>query len=157
MTVNINIMDTDSVQNGVSDLMDYQQRLADRATEICRRLAEFGRPVAEVGFASVDYDGTKDVKVTVERVENGYAVKADGETVLFLEFGAGATYGYGHPRPEQYGPGTYPSDKGHWDDPDGWYWKHGERSKGNAPSEAMFNAERRITDEIVRIVNEVLQ
>ncbi len=48
------------------------------------RVAEYGREYAELGYGG-------EVSVTLEPIENGYAIVASGQAVGFLEFGAGAT------------------------------------------------------------------
>ena len=88
--------------------------------------------------------------------ENGYTVRASGEDVLFIEFGAGARYGYGHPEAAEngMGPGTYPG-KGHWDDPNGWTIPNGQHTYGNRPGMPMYNAVKTIEQQIEQIVREV--
>lgn len=136
--------------------------------ELLKRLAELGVEKAEVGFSKAVYDGKKDISVSVKQIENGYAVLAEGESVLFIEFGAGARYGYGHPKPMQYGPGTYPSTKGrrdsegnfhlNWEHPNGWWTPKeagGEHTYGNPPSAAMYHAAQDMEREIASIAKEV--
>jgi hypothetical protein len=53
------------------------------------------------------------------------------------------------------GPGTYPEGKGHWDDPNGWYYTHGQKSYGNPPAMAMVKAIERMTEEITTIARDV--
>lgn len=134
-----------------------KQRWLDRKTdEVCRRLADMGATKAEVNFAAAYYDGPEDHVITVEnRGKNTYAVVASGTTVLFVEFGSGLI-GYGHPEPNGYGPGTYPG-KGHWDDPDGWWYGHGEHSHGNPPNMPMYNTVKELEDELERVVMEVFE
>ena len=84
------------------------------------------------------------------------AVVASGEGALFLEFGAGYLMGYGHPEPLGYGPGTYPG-KGHWDDPNGWYYEHGKKSYGNPPTAAMYNARKIIQQNLKDLAKGILQ
>ena len=134
-----------------------KQRWLDRKTdEVCRRLADMGATKAEVNFAAAYYDGLEDHVITVEnRGKNTYAVVASGTTVLFVEFGSGLI-GYGHPEPNGYGPGTYPG-KGHWDDPDGWWYGHGEHSHGNPPNMPMYNTVKELENELERVVREVFE
>lgn len=155
MTIDVNLFDPTSVQHAAEQLQAYADDLQNRANEICRRLADLGAERASVGFSEADYDGTNDVRVSVEPIENGYAVHASGNAVLFIEFGAGVTRGYGHPRPEGYGPGTYPG-KGHWNDPKGWYYAHGQKSWGNPPAAAMYYAEQEVAEAVQRVAEEVL-
>lgn len=147
-------------------LRSYSSSLEDKCMELCKRLADVGVPIARATYATFPYDGTKDYKITAEPTENGYKVLAEGQTVLFLEFGAGVTYGYGHPKARELGmgPGTWsdgPDGKGHWDDPNGWYLPlsagkgRGYKSMGNAPTMGMYYAAQNMKDQIETIAREV--
>ena len=154
MTVDVNVFDYASVSRAQRRLDEYFADLIEKANTVCERLATIGAVRASLDFSRAIYNGTNDVSVSVEPIENGYAIHARGNAVLFIEFGSGATYGYGHPEPEGYGPGTYPG-KGHWDDPNGWWYGNHEHSYGNPPAQAMYNAKRDIQAEVQRIADEV--
>ena len=154
MTVDVNIFDYASVSRAQRRLDEYFADLIEKANTVCERLATIGAVRASLDFSRAIYNGTNDVAVTVEPIDNGYAIHAMGNAVLFIEFGSGASYGYGHPEPEGYGPGTYPG-KGHWDDPNGWWYGNHEHSYGNPPAQAMYNAKRDIQAEVQRIADEV--
>ena len=158
ISVGLSIADIDSA---ISKISDYKKEIDRNVNEVCRRLAQFGVTVAEASYSGAAYLGNKDVSVTMEQTQHGYAVKADGKTALILEFGAGVTYGYGHPQADQFGfgPGTYPNQK-HAMDPKGWYLPKsagGEHTYGNAPSMSMYNAAKDIEREVQRVVREVFQ
>ena len=150
--------------NGVDELIkgvqEYKEWLNRKSHELAERLASIGATQANLGFASALYDGNQDYEVSVEPVsETEYIVRANGETVLFVEFGAGITYGYGHPEAgtNGMGPGTYPG-KGHWDDPNGWYIpkEHGGgHTYGNPPNAPMYNAVKTLEQQIQGIIREV--
>lgn len=154
MTVDVNVFDYASVSRAQRRLDEYFADLIEKANRVCERLATIGAVRASLDFSRAIYNGTNDVAVTVEPIDNGYAIHATGNAVLFIEFGSGASYGYGHPEPEGYGPGTYPG-KGHWDDPNGWWYGNHEHSYGNPPAQAMYNAKRDIQAEVQRIADEV--
>ena len=155
LTIRINGFNRHSVRNAITKLKKYQTTSNQQVNEACMKVADFGSKWAQSLFDSVgkgNYDGNYDVTVTAEPTQDGARVVASGETVLFIEYGAGVHRGYGHPDPQGYGPGTYPG-KGHWNDPNGWWYRHGERTLGNPPSAAMYYAEqamRRELDNIVR-------
>lgn len=148
------------IQKIQDELVVYRKWQEEKARELAERLASLGATVASIRFSRAVYTGKKDVDVTVEELPNGYKVKADGESVLFIEFGSGVTYGYGHPEAGEFGmgPGTYPDGKGHWDDPKGWYLPKsagGGHTFGNPPSMPMYEARKAIEQELPRIVKEV--
>lgn len=148
------------IQKIQDELMVYRKWQEEKARELAERLAALGATVASIRFSRAVYTGKKNVEVTVEALPNGYKVKADGESVLFIEFGSGVTYGYGHPEAGEFGmgPGTYPDGKGHWDDPKGWYLPKsagGGHTFGNPPAMPMYEARKAIEQELPRIVKEV--
>ena len=149
-TIQLNGKGVDDMIRGVGA---YQKWLVRKSNELARRLAEIGAVKAEVNFDAAYYDGEEDHTISVERIGSGYKVIASGETVLFVEFGSGLI-GYGHPEPQGFGPGTYPG-KGHWDDPDGWYYAHGKKSHGNPPNMPMYNTVKELERELDRVVREV--
>lgn len=146
-----------SINKAIKEIKKLDAEWDRKINEVFRRLAEIGATKASLWFSRAVYTGDNDVSVSVEPIENGYSIIASGEAVLFIEFGSGVTYGYGHPEPMEYGPGTYPG-KGHWDDPNGWYLpksKGGEHTYGNPPSAAMYRTGKELQQEILRIAREV--
>lgn len=157
ITVPLSVSGITQLQGAVKKYRLWQEQ---KATELLDRLALLGASTASVRFARAIYTGLKDVSVTVEPITNGYVIKAEGESVLFLEFGSGIRYGSGHPENAEYGmgPGTYPDGKGHWDDPKGWWIPKsagGGHTYGNPPAMAMYEARKAIEQELVRVVKEV--
>lgn len=153
-------------ESGIQKIQDeltvYRKWQEEKARELAERLAALGATVASIRFSRAVYTGKKDVEVTVEELPNGYKVKADGESVLFIEFGSGVTYGYGHPEAGEFGmgPGTYPNGKGHWNDPKGWYLPKsagGGHTFGNPPAMPMYEARKAIEQELPKIVKEVFR
>ena len=141
----------------VSSLEEYQQRLGEKGNLLVRTLAQMGTELAGHGFSGAAYDGSANVTVTwEERGDMAAAVVASGDAALFLEFGAGYLMGYGHPEPLGYGPGTYPG-KGHWNDPNGWYYEHGKKSYGNPPTAAMYNARKEIAINLKDLAKGILE
>lgn len=163
MVKRINVkLSTKSIDSAIAELNAYKRQLPVWIDEICSRLAALGATKVSLGYARAIYTGNKDVTIMVEPIPNGYAIKARGESVLFIEFGAGVTYGYGHPAAKEYGmgPGTYPSDKGHWNNPGGWWIPKengGGHTYGNPPAAIMYRTANELRDEVARIVQEVLR
>lgn len=161
-TIRINGISDSNIKDAVQELKQYAEWVRRKESELITRLAERGRDVASIKFASAQYDGTNDVSVRVDSTGSVAVIYAEGEAVAFIEFGSGAMMGYGHPDAGKHGlgPGTWSMDeglggKGHWDDPNGWYYKHGEKSHGNPPAMAMYDAVQTITAELTTIAREV--
>lgn len=153
-------LNTRSIDAAIKTLQEYQQSLDRKRDELCRRLAQMGAVSVSLGYSRAVYSGEKDITVSVEPIENGYAILAEGESVLFVEFGAGVTYGYGHPQAGELGmgPGTYPEGKGHWDSPNGWWLPKesgGGHTYGNPPSLTMYQTARDLQDAVLRVAKEV--
>lgn len=166
--ININVLDVRTLDQARIDLRTYIADLEEKANTLCNRLSTIGAVRASLDFSRAIYNGVNDVEVSVEAIPNGYAIHATGGAVLFIEFGSGVKHGGGHPRPEGYGPGTYPG-KGHWNDPKGWWFPNGAvsaqgktsdaytHSYGNPPAAAMYNAEQEVINSIEQIAREVFE
>lgn len=148
------------IEKVIKEVENYKQWLAQKSEVLCERMATLGATHASLSFSRAAYTGIKDAQITVEPTAKGYVVRAEGESVLFVEFGSGITYGSGHPDAAKYGmgPGTYPDGKGHWDDPRGWWLpkeKGGGHTFGNPPAAPMYNAVKTIESQLKQIVKEV--
>ena len=153
-------LSTEALDRMLQQIRTYTDELQVKAKKLCEQLAYLGATGASLGFSQAFYVGNKDFSVSVEETEGGYNILANGDTILFLEFGAGIKYGYGHPLAGDfgYGPGTYPPTdpkNPHWDDPNGWYIPGGEKSYGNPPHMPMYNAAQEIKREVERVAREV--
>jgi hypothetical protein len=83
-------------ESGLETLIRECERIISlpaRMDAVCARLAQMAAEEAGRRFASVRYVGDVDLNVTWQKRGNGYAVVASGQTVAFLEFGAGISAG----------------------------------------------------------------
>ena len=156
-----------SIDAVIREIDSYEKKLDEKKYLLCRRLAEMWVEIASNQYAAAQYDGPKDVSVEVIQVEGGYSIQVGGESVLFIEFGAGTTYsGTQHPLAWQYGmgPGTWEpkhyQKKGvaNWENPNGWYLpkeKGGGKTYGNPPSMTIYNTGNEIRRAIERVAKEV--
>lgn len=159
MKITIGI-DGSGVEEAIRRVEQRQKWFEERTQELAMRLASLGATYASLEYSRAVYTGPNDVEVEVkESGKNAYKVIANGEAVLFIEFGSGLIGG-GHPEPLGYGPGTYPG-KGHWDDPNGWWLPrnkndgHSQHTFGNPPAAAMYNARKQVVEDLERIAKEV--
>lgn len=153
-------LSTSGIETLQNELEAYSRWQQEKAKLLMKRLAALGVRTATIRFNATDYIGIRDAHVTAEPTGNGYVVKANGESVLFLEFGSGVRYGHGHPEEHAFGmgAGTYPDGKGHWDDPKGWWLpkeKGGWHTYGNPPGRAMYTARKEIVRQLPELVKEV--
>lgn len=159
-TIRINGISEATIEAAAQELHRYAEWVSRKEAELITKLAERGKSVAEIKFASAKYDGTNDVSVRADSTGSVAVIYAEGEAVAFIEFGSGAKEGYGHPQAGEhgFGPGTWSTGetgKGHWDNPNGWYYEHGKKSHGNPPAMAMYDAVQTMTAEITSIAREV--
>ena len=149
----------ESIGSAVKELKRYAKWVMKKEEELRLRLAMVGATVASIHFARAIYSGSNDISVRVDNTGSVAVIYAEGQSVAFIEFGAGATYGYGHPQAGEFGvgPGTYPDGKGHWNDPNGWWFGSGQHTYGNPPAAAMYAAVREITEKVTEIAKEVFR
>ena len=162
MKIVIDPFDPKSVSNAIKELDRYKKWVQEKEEILRQRLAHLGATVASIEFSRAIYNGTNDVSVRVDDDRRKATIFAEGSAVLFIEFGSGEKYGGGHPDAGKfgYGPGTYsdgPNGKGHWKDPQGWYFSHGQHSFGNPPAMAMVHARDAILEQLTAIAREVFQ
>lgn len=158
MTKKITIdLSAKSIDSALKEVRKYKAWVLEKEKELRQRLAMLGASVASIKFSTAIYNGTNDVTVRVEDDGSTATIYAEGQSVAFIEFGAGAKYGYGHPQAGEFGvgPGTYPDGKGNWDNPKGWYIPGGEHTYGNPPAQAMYLAVQAITEQVTMIAKEV--
>ena len=162
MKITMNVYDEASIQAAMEELTRYKKWVLEKETLLRQRLAMIGASVASIAFRRAIYNGTNDASVRVDDTGSVAVIYAEGEAVLFIEFGSGARYGYGHPEAEKhgYGPGTYsdgPEGKGHWDAPKGWWYGSSQHTYGNPPAKAMLHARDAIVEQLTRIAREVFR
>ena len=162
MNVTVNVFDPRDMKIATDEIAEYLADLQEKGNQICERLASIGALRASIGFSSAIYPGVNDVSISVEPISNGWAIHARGNAVLFIEFGAGATLGYGHPeaKAEGYGPGTYNPDyptpeNPNWRNPKGWWYGDGQHTYGNPPAAAMYYAKEEVIRNIEQVAREV--
>lgn len=161
MKIRIDPFDKKSIANAIKQVEQYKKDFIAKETEFVRRLKELGVSVAEIGFATADYDGVNDVLIAETQNGNRAAVIAYGETVGFIEFGTGIKFREWDNSGMEYTPpahGTY--GKGRGKTPHGWYFNQHEgagaqHTYGNPPAEAMRTALDRMVESVIQIAREV--
>ena len=156
-------LDPGDIENAIKELQAYEQDLDAKCQEVCERLASLGAVSVSLGFARAIYTGDNDFSVDVQQQDNKYMVIVSGETVLFIEFGAGIlASSQVHPKSAEFGMGigTYPGQK-HAFDEKGWYLPrektggHLVHTFGNPPNMPVYNTAKDLRAEISRVVTEV--
>lgn len=158
--ITISLFDPNSISNAIKEIENYQKWVERKKKELMERLAKIGVERATLNFSQAIYDGVNDVQVYSVNNGNEWRIIADGTAVAFIEFGAGARYGDGHPLNGEFGtgPGTYPEGKGHWNDPEGWFFFNGAgytHTYGNPPNMAMYDTYKYLQENLTNIAREV--
>ena len=161
MKIVVNPFDIKSINNAIKQIDQFQREFELKEQEFVRRLAEVGVSVATTGFQMADYDGEKDVVVSMNQAGTQATIVASGKTVGFIEFGTGVRYpewsggeavSYTPPAHGSYG-------KGKGANPHGWWFTAGagasQHTYGNMPAEAMLTARDKMIEEVTRIAREV--
>lgn len=159
MKIVIDPFNIKSIDAALAELAKYKKWVLLKEKELRERLTMLGATVASIEFSRAIYSGTNDVSVRVSDDGKTATIYAEGSSVAFIEFGAGAKYGNGHPMNAEFGtgPGTYPDGKGHWNDPNGWWYGSGQHTFGNPPAMAMVHARDKIVEQVTEIAREVFR
>lgn len=153
-------LDAAAIGKAIKGLNAYNAWVKRKTAELMERLATIGAMEATVRFSRAYYDGEKDVSVSVEPIPNGWKIVAAGQSVCFLEFGAGVYYNGSEPYPSRPpgvdGIGEYGQGKGKqntW----GYYAENGDLvlTHGTPAAMPMLHASRVMEKEIMRIAREV--
>lgn len=167
--INVDICDGATIDAAIARLQAIESELAEnKVREFCRKLAESGADVVNMIYSGgVPYAGDIDVATTVEESGNGYAIRAFGSALGFIEFGTGAGYPLGEFANQVGAPahGTYgqkrgahppwlyagePGTLGRASKKPGLYW-----TDGNPPANAFPQAVERIKGDIGIVAQEV--
>ena len=154
-------LSVDSIDAAIKELTAYRNSLEMKKNKLLEELANIGVREASVRYTTAMYDGVNDTDVSLEMTATGYAIKATGQAVFFIEFGAGVYHNsgepYPNPRPEGVvGIGQY--GKGHgkrqaW----GFVDESGELviTHGNPAAMPMWYASEEMQNNILKIAREV--
>jgi hypothetical protein len=150
-----------SIENAIEELKAFRDSFELKKSRLVEELANIGVREASVRFTTAMYDGVNDSSVTLEPIADGYCIKAEGNAVAFIEFGAGVYHNpgepYPNPRPDGIvGIGEY--GKGHGKR-QAWGYKDetGEVviTRGNPAAMPMWYASEEMRSKILKIAQEV--
>jgi hypothetical protein len=154
-------LSTKSISQAIKELKAYRDSLESRKQQLLDELANIGVREASVRFTTAIYDGVNDSDVTLEVIDNGYRIVAEGKAVAFIEFGAGVYHNpsepYPKPRPEGIvGIGEYGKGMGKrqaW----GFHDESGELviTHGNPAAMPMWYASEEMRNSILKIARKV--
>ena len=163
-------LDPKVIDNAIKRLKSYQKDLKKKCEMLVKRLAEYGATAAKIKFDSavIDaYDGSTGlmngyfgknsaVEVVTSKTAEGYDIVANGEAVVFIEFGSGVLAE--HPQADEFGfgPGSWSADHGSGQFAEKGYWFYNKHFlTGQAPAMAMFDTSQELKRKILEIAREV--
>jgi hypothetical protein len=168
-------LNTASINQAIKELKAYQKKVENAGAEIAKRLANLGYEVAYGIMDGHVFSGeTIESLEVVDAGEGKFILQAGSQALLFFEFGAGVTYSSEkNPLSDEFGfgPGTYPNAKGHWNDPNGWWYETDDprltvrvdskgqglgHSYGNPPHMPFYKASKAMRDALLETAKEVL-
>lgn len=166
MKIVIDPLDSKSIDKAIKELTKYKSWVKRKETELLNRLASMGATKVDVVYQGAKYDGDKDISVSFNVSDNKVVITAQGESVAFIEFGAGVYYNgsgsYPLPLPSGVvGIGQYGKGKGKrkaWG-----YYPDGDKANGvvithgNPSAKAFYQAELEIAEQIGNIAREVFK
>ena len=175
MTIEFSL-DERSIGEAIDKIRKYRKEFEQKCERVVSELAEIGYQTAYQILSEHVFDGETLSSLRVEQVEgadNIFVVRAASEALLILEFGSGLpAAGSPHPDASKHGMGAGTlSEKGHWDDPRGWYYPTDDyrlinkysadgtqgygHSRGMTPQMPFYKAAREIERQIAEVVGRV--
>lgn len=146
-----------SIGNAIKYFERYRNRLSKKIDELEWMLATEGAQVAQRIYGTA-------VTVTVRREKDGVSVLASGKAVAFLEFGAGMYTDSLHPlagKADNEGlavyDGSYSESHANQYTTLGYWFFNGMKIEGVQPRYAMWEADKAMSNEVVRIAKEVFK
>lgn len=165
-------LDPRSIDNAMRQITQLEQNTKTKVRSYLQKLADRGLQTARAEMSGHVFTGETINSLRVEEIAgtggSGFVLKAESKAILYFEFGTGVRHSaQQHPKAAELGmgPGTH-SEKGHWDDPNGWWfptddarlikkidangqgWGH---TYGNPPYMPMYKS----SQEIIRIARQV--
>lgn len=155
----------------ITELEQFEKALKSAIRTFCERLKQIGITTAVAGFGTAKYDGISMNSVEATDTDDGFVIKAFGNAVFYIEYGAGVHYNSGAEYPEPKPPeidgigmhGTHGKD-------DYWFYTgqpgtaggelaHGHSNStithGNPANMPMFNSKQEMRNAVEKIAWEV--
>ena len=146
--ISISVTRTGDALERVQRLLDIKERVA----EVAKRLCEVGEPIIRATHGN-------HARVWTEPTENGYKISAEGEDVLFIEFGTGDRAGVLSPWYDQVPPEARP---GSWSETHaqmysryGFWVFGGQIYHYTEPHPAFYDAYQAMVEALPQIAQEV--
>ena len=145
-----------SCAKALKELEKYQKEIKPKLDEVCKRLAEIGRDEA---ISIVDtirmQEGNTVERVEAVPIENGWKIVMEGEDVYFIEFGTGSGVSPHYDTSVPAAWGTWSAEHSQMLWRQGFWYYDNVRYEGTPAYMPMYYAEKKMREEMPRVVREV--
>lgn len=153
-------LDINELNHVIKSLRTLSNDLDKLPKEITKEVAEIGLEFLEREYASTYTDHTIDldtISTDIIQTTNGYSIVAQGEELLYAEFGTGERGAdNGHPLKGDFNLNPYnsgPVVSSHINKNGRHYWFYeGGYSEGNPSGKQMFNTAKYLKDNVIKKV-----
>lgn len=161
--IKININDPTSIDNAITTLRTYSKNLKQATKQIAEELANLGAQVVDGAYSMGDSLDAVEYDVYTKRMPGGYVIVAEGNSVMFLEFGTGIMTedyeksGVGLP---PIVPGSYSQTEGmkHFIPGEHEYWFYERRKYTGTPAtKGFYFANKQMQEQAEKIVRKALR
>lgn len=156
MTINVDLFNTKSIDEAIKRLDDYNKKFVKACDKIEEELARLGAMIVDNNYQMIADSGT--YVVDWVQTKDGWMAIAQGDTVVFLEFGTGIlTQDYPHPKSEglpRIAPGEWSQTEGSGQYIVGVheYWHYrGKKYTGSVATHGFYFAKKELKERGVQI------
>lgn len=149
-------LSAESCKKALDELKKYQRDIKPKLQEVCKRLAEIGRDEAISIVNSIhSAEGNYVERIDAVPTDNGYKIVIEGSDVYFIEFGTGdgVSAHYDTSVPVAWGSWSNEHEQILWNK--GFWYYDGVRYTGTPAYMPMYYAEKKMREEMPRVVKEV--
>lgn len=143
----------ESCKDAIDVLKQYEKDIEPKMEEVCKRLAGIGAQEANAHLVLAN--GNNDAVITVEKMDGGYKLVMSGSDVYFIEFGTGSDTEPHYQTSVPVFAGSWSMEHSQRYAKSGWWWYNGEIYVGTPAYMPMYYAEKKMREEMPRIVREV--
>ena len=149
-------LSAESCNRAVKELEKYQKEIKPKMDEVCKRLAEIGRDEAILIVDQVKLaEGNAVERIEAVKIDDGWKIVMSGKDVYFIEFGTGdgVNAHFDTDVPVAWGTWSAEHKQMLWER--GFWYYDKVRYTGTTAYMPMYYAEKRMREEMPRIVKEV--
>lgn len=145
-----------SCSKALKELEKYQKEIKPKLDEVCKRIAEVGRDEAISIINGIRLqEGNAVERVDVVKIDNGYKLVMEGKDVYFIEFGTGDGVDAHYMTSVPVAYASWSAEHSQVLLQNGFWYYDKIRFTGTPAYMPMYYAEKKMREEMPRIVKEV--